>query len=213
MSKDKGKDKDGGKYEGAFEEAALPKMKGGRRGGVPASLANLKPWRPGQSGNPLGQPRSVVELSKFVREEMLPVYRELLRLFFDAETPARDKVAIAALLDARACGRPPIGVFHGVTGGPGGGLPPGFLPVGDDGAPSALLLRADHESRDKNYKAQLQAELHKLEQEEAKEERARDEHLAAAKAAIARGEGDSVPGLTRMLIDAKGTHNGKIKRH
>src|SRR5271157_3601626 len=143
MAKDNGKDEsDKARY--GEEKYHAPEMKGGRRGRTPASLANLKPWPKGTSGNPLGQPKSVVDLNRYVRDNLHPVYEELLRLFYDPETATRDKVAIAALLDARGCGRPAIGVFHGSTGP---GMPPGHLPEGDDGAPSALLLRAAREGK------------------------------------------------------------------
>ncbi len=204
----KNKDKDGDeRYKGAFEEAALPKMRGGRRGRPPASLANLRPaWKKGESGNIAGQPKSVVELNRYVRDKLKAIYDDLERVYFDPQTCPRDKYYIATLLDARGMGRPAIGVFHGTTGGMGG-LPPGHLPVDEEGGPSMLLLRADHESRDGKYKAQIQAELRKLEREEAEEKRAMDDHLATAKEALARGE--DVPGTTRMLIEARAANGAK----
>ena len=85
MTKDNGKDD---RYKGHFEEP--PKAKGGRRGTVQASLANLKRWPKGTSGNPLGTPRSITELNRHVRDQLHPLYAELFRLFYDPETPIRD---------------------------------------------------------------------------------------------------------------------------
>ena len=190
---------DGGKYKGHFEKP--PQKKGGRRGQNPNSrkgLANLKPWPKGTSGNILGQPKSVVELNKQVRDMMPGVYQRMERIVHDPNSKDRDRIAAATLLDARGCGRPAIGIFHGTTGP---GMPPGHLPEGEDGGPSILILAANSRQKDANYKKQLQAELRRIEAEEADEGRAREEHLAAAAEAIDKGE--DVDGVTRLLIAAR----------
>ena len=190
---------DGGKYKGHFEEP--PQKKGGRRGQNPNSrkgLANLKPWPKGTSGNILGQPKSVVELNKQVRDMMPGVYQRMEQIVHDPNSKDRDRIAAATLLDARGCGRPAIGIFHGTTGP---GMPPGHLPEGADGGPSILILAANSRQKDANYKKQLQAELRRVEAEETNEARASEEHLAAAAEAIDKGE--NVDGVTRMLIAAK----------
>ena len=190
---------DGGKYKGHFEEP--PQKKGGRRGQNPNSrkgLANLKPWPKGTSGNILGQPKSVVELNKQVRDMMPGVYQRMEQIVHDPNSKDRDRIAAATLLDARGCGRPAIGIFHGTTGP---GMPPGHLREGEDGGPSILILAANSRQKDANYKKQLQAELRRVEAEETDEARAREEHLAAAAEAIDKGE--DVDGVTRLLIAAK----------
>jgi|SRR5208337_1138076 len=204
MSKD---DDDDGKYKGHFD--VPPKPKGGRRSKVSAaSLKNLRPWKPGQSGNPAGQPKAVVELNKAVRAMLPAVYEEMERIVHDPEASNRDKVAAAVLLDARGCGRPAIGVFHGTTGGTGG-LPPGHLPEGEDGAPSALLLRAARESGgEERIIAELKAEIRRRENKLASDKEEREARLADTAAAIANGE--EVSGLSRLLLQAR---EERAKRH
>ena len=185
------------KYKGHFE--VPPQSKGGRRGMNPNSrkgLANLKPWKKGQSGNPEGYAKSVIELNIMARDMLPAVYRRLEQIIHNPELKDRDVVAAAALLDLRGCGKPATPIFHGSTGP---GCPPGFVLEGDD-APSILIFRANAQ-RDANYKAQLQAELRRIEAEETDDGRAREDNLAAAADAVARGEG--VPGITRLLLDAK----------
>ena len=187
------------KYKGHFE--VPPQSKGGRRGMNPNSrkgLANLKPWKKGQSGNPEGYAKSVVELNIMARDMLPAVYRRLEQIIHNPESKDRDVVAAAALLDSRGCGKPATPIFHGSTGP---GCPPGFVLEGDD-APSILIFRANAQ-RDANYKAQLQAELRRIEAEETDDGRAREDNLAAAADAVARGEGEGVPGITRLLLAAK----------
>ncbi len=191
---DKGEE---GKYKGHFEEP--PQKKGGRRGQNPNSrkgLANLKPWPKGTSGNILGQPKSVVELNKQVRDMMPGVYQRMARIVHDPNSKDRDRIAAATLLDARGCGRPAIGIFHGT----GPGQPPGFVEAGtEDG--NTLLLRAANANADERILAELNAAQRRIEAKIAQEKQAHEAHLADATVAMA--EGRKVDGLTRMLLHAK----------
>jgi hypothetical protein len=67
-------------------------------------LANLKPFRPGQSGNPNGRPKKVRELTAIADENAETAMRTLAKLM----TSSDDRVALAAaqaLLD-RSMGKP-----------------------------------------------------------------------------------------------------------
>lgn len=68
------------------------------------SLANLKPFQPGQSGNPSGRPKKVRELASIAEENSEKAMRKLAKLVDSSD----DRVALAAaqaLLD-RSMGKP-----------------------------------------------------------------------------------------------------------
>ena len=63
-----------------------PKLRGGRRlkgpRGTPhpvpeTSLKNLRRWQPGESGNPSGKPKSLVEITRLAREMTPAALRRL----------------------------------------------------------------------------------------------------------------------------------------
>ena len=144
------------KYKGHFE--VPPQSKGGRRGMNPNSrkgLANLKPWKKGQSGNPEGYAKSVVELNIMARDMLPAVYRRLEQIIHNPESEGsrcrrrRRPAGLARLRQASDLNFPrqhrPRSPTRSVLEG--------------DDAPSILIFRANAQ-RDANYKAQLQAELH-----------------------------------------------------
>lgn len=200
MSKDKGKGPD----------EPTPQAKGGRRSKRPMTdvrMKNLKPWKPGQSGNPAGQPKSVVEIAKMAREMTPALLERLYKIATNefGDVPYRDQnAAIFAIVD-RGSGRAAIGIFHGT----GPGVPPGFVEEGtDDG--TALLLRAAAMNADEKTLAALKDAQRRLEAKLAQEEQAKEDHLANAAAAMARGE--DVPGLTRLLLNAKAASAANAER-
>jgi len=106
------------------DDEPTPKARGGRRSKKPrseASLRNLKPWPKGTSGNPAGQPRSVLEITKLARDMTPAVVERLFKIAMneldEIEVAPRDQIAAGTALMDRGCGRPAIGIYHGT--GPG----------------------------------------------------------------------------------------------
>jgi len=178
-----------------------PKAKGGRRSKRPVTdvrMKNLKPWPKGTSGNPAGQPKSVVEINKLAREMTPAVLHKLNEIVHDPESSNRDKINAAIAIADRGCGRPAVGIFHGT----GPNQPPGFVLEGGTEDDNALLLRAANEGNaDERTLAALDAAASRVKAKIAQDKQAKEDHLADAAAAMARGE--EVPGLTRLLLNAK----------
>jgi hypothetical protein len=65
------------------------------------------PWVRGQSGNPGGRPRAVVEVTELARQETAASIRALVRVRDAEDTPPAAVVAAATALLDRAWGRPP----------------------------------------------------------------------------------------------------------
>lgn len=68
------------------------------------SLANLRPFRPGQSGNPAGRPKKVVAVTSLAEEHSEAALKKLVKLM----SSDKEQVALAAaqaILD-RAMGKP-----------------------------------------------------------------------------------------------------------
>jgi uncharacterized protein DUF5681 len=64
------------------------------------------PWAKGQSGNPGGRPRAIVEVQELARRETAASIAALVRIRDSAETPPAAVVAAATALLDRAWGRP-----------------------------------------------------------------------------------------------------------
>lgn len=78
---------------------------------------NLKPWKPGQSGNPGGRPKRdlAAEIARAIFEQNL----EAITLVFAAELKKGNSKVFSALAD-RAYGKPRQQIeFAGEDGGPG----------------------------------------------------------------------------------------------
>ena len=181
-----------------------PKARGGGRSKHPVSetsLKNLRPgWQKGQSGNPAGKPKSLVEITRLARELSPAAIEKLNSIVHDPKALDRDKMAAANSILDRGLGKPAFPVFHG---GSGMSSPMEL----EDGTPMSPLLLAAGKSRDAAYKAELQAELRRIEAEGAQKRTEMDDELAEARAAQARGEEIS-PSL-RMLIAVKDDTEGQ----
>jgi hypothetical protein len=106
--------------EDPYRPEPVPQAKGGRRRQKPdvakerprpsaKSLANLIPrWKPGESGNPSGKPKSVLEIQRLARELSPRAIARLESIMDNPKAPFRDQImASVALLD-RGNGRPPL---------------------------------------------------------------------------------------------------------
>lgn len=76
------------------------------------SLANLRPWQPGQSGNPNGRPTKARELAildaitnAFTPEEITSSLKEAMKIAKDKDS-ARGIVAVLEFMADRAVGKP-----------------------------------------------------------------------------------------------------------
>ncbi len=76
-------------------------------------LANLKPFRPGQSGNPNGRPKKIQTVAQLAEDNSEKALKKLIKLIDDTNS----KVALAAaqaVLD-RAMGKPKQSLDVGTT--------------------------------------------------------------------------------------------------
>jgi hypothetical protein len=175
-------------------ESPPPLAKGG--GGRPAhrkpsakSLANLKNWKPGQSGNPKGRAKSVYAAVSMARDLCPAIIEELNRLVFDPKTANRDKISAATVILTRG-----LGSFCGDRldeAGSGDSSYSGMSP---------LLIAAGRGPVD-IYRAELLAELHRIDAQERLERRDRDDALERARRASERGE--EISAVDRMILQIK----------
>jgi hypothetical protein len=142
-----------------------------------------------------------LEITKLARDMTPAVVERLFKIAMneldDIEVAPRDQIAAGTALMDRGCGRPAIGIYHGT----GPGQPPGHVPEGEEDGTTALLLRAAAAKADERVLADLKAAQSRIEAKLTQEEQAHEAHLADAADAMARGE--EVPGLTRLLLNAK----------
>ncbi len=71
----------------------------------PSQLRGLKPWRPGQSGNPAGRPRAVLAVRDLAREHTTEAVEKLVHLMRHAESEQVQHAAAESLL-SRGWGKP-----------------------------------------------------------------------------------------------------------
>ena len=152
-----------------------PKSRGGRRPkrprGTPhpvpeTSLKNLRRWQPGESGNPSGKPKSLVEITRLAREITPRAIARLESIMDNEKAPYRDQIMAAIALMDRGCGRPAVGIFHGTSGSTLSGAPD---IEGEDGAGATALLMAARGSKDERILADLLAEAERIRQATARD--------------------------------------------
>jgi hypothetical protein len=68
-------------------------------------VGNLRPWKPGQSGNAAGRPAVVAEVRDLARKQTKPAIRTLTHIMHHGKTDQARVAAASALLD-RAWGKP-----------------------------------------------------------------------------------------------------------
>ena len=191
----------------------MPKARGGRRSDPNRpkrqlsenSLRNLKPMKPGETRNPYGVSRTVLDNMRLARDLTPGVIEELNRIVHDPDASNRDKVMAGVAIMDRG-GKPPVGIFHGT----GPGMPPGHVEGGTEDGTSSLLLRSAATNADAKMLSELKEAQRRIEAKLAQEEQAHEAHLADAAAAMARGE--EVPGLTRLLLNAKAASAANAER-
>lgn len=189
------------------------RVKGGSHGRKQTnarSLANLKHWKPGESGNPSGKSHTIVEITRLARDLTPAAIMRLNSIVHDPDALDRDVIAAAIAISDRGCGKPPMGVFHGSgTGSP-------MMELDENGEPISALIIAASRRKEAAYKLELQAELRRIEQAEERERAEQADRLAEARAAQARGE--EIPGMTALLLAARDVNedspppNGTVRR-
>ena len=183
MSKDKDKDKD------------TPKARGGRRHQKivsEVSLANLRKWQPGQSGNPSGTSKTLAEITREARDLVPGAIQKLNEFIYDEDAPYRDRITAAIAICDRGLGKPVVPVYQG-------GASP--LEQTEDGAPMSALLRVARGNSDERALAELRVETRRIEAKLAQEREEHEAHLAEAAARLSRGE--KIDGLTELLLRAR----------
>ena len=98
------------------------------------SLANLKPFEPGKSGNPTGRPKGFAEVKKLAREFSKHAIETLAEVMLDKETPAAARVAAAGSILDRGFGK---AVQQHEVGAPGA-----FTDMTDEELDSFILEKA-----------------------------------------------------------------------
>lgn len=73
-------------------------------------MSGLRPWKPGQSGNPGGRPKGTREFSEACRAVADNARKVLAEVMLDDKAPASSRVTAATVLIERAYGRPPADV-------------------------------------------------------------------------------------------------------
>ena len=79
-----------------------------REGPPPKSLANLKPWKPGQSGNGKGRPRIEPRVRRYARTYDRRMCRVLASIAEDEKAPVSERRKAACDLIAIGSGRPAV---------------------------------------------------------------------------------------------------------
>jgi hypothetical protein len=77
--------------------------------GTPAQVANLRPWKKGESGNTHGRPRDYYTVLKLARANTPAAIGILVKCMHDDEAPWQARVAAVNVLLDRAWGRPKDG--------------------------------------------------------------------------------------------------------
>lgn len=81
----------------------------GERPAPPAkSQSNLRPWKPGQSGNPLGRPKIEPRVRRYARRYDRKMCRALAEIAMDPKVPPGERRRAAMDLIAVGSGRPAV---------------------------------------------------------------------------------------------------------
>ncbi len=197
-------------YEDVSDEGRFhtPKSRGGRTGKTlngnrnPNFMQNLKPWRKGQSGNTSGLSKSAHDIQRMARDMTPDVLKTFYAILNDPSMPPNVRVQAGMYIGDRGNGKPytMVAVADATDS---------LLPLSEDGEPiSALLLRAERERMsDERIISELRAALRRHEEKFAKDREAYEARLAGDAAALANGE--EIPGISRMLLDARAAKNAK----
>ncbi len=104
---------DAGRKEGRHTESRfyeLAKAKNGQRkagsGRHPNSLANLRMWKPGQSGNPKGMEPGVGHVRELAKQYTAEAIEKLVQIMRDEDAPSSAQGAAANALLDRGWGKP-----------------------------------------------------------------------------------------------------------
>jgi hypothetical protein len=179
-------------------ESPEPQARGGRRSRHPNSLANLKKWQPGTSGNPSGKSTALNDVIRYARTHSIEALHKLLEIMRSPDTHPRDAIQAALAVLDRGCGKAIVPVFRT------GNRLPLEMTVADgegDGGEYTALLAAAARGPEGAYRRALQAELERLDNEASKEKQTRRDETDRAREALARGE--PITPLQRMLIAVK----------
>jgi len=182
-----------------------PQAKGGRRrqkpdaakqSVSPNSLANLRPWKSGESGNPIGKARSTVEVTQLARAKTPDMIERLYSIAMNefGDVPFRDRVSAANAICDRGLGKPAIGIFHG-----SGASSP--MEQTEDGSPVSALLARARGTPDERALGELRAEIQRIESKLAQDRQEQEKHLRDASERLSRGE--EVEGITQLLLRAR----------
>jgi hypothetical protein len=178
-------------------EGKPPQSRGGRRGEYTPDrmrFLNTNGFRPGLSGNPYGASGVALEIYRRSNEETLEDSLPWLeRIINDPETANRDRILAIATRDKIRMNTAML-IF-----GPSG-MPSVDLLAADGGVVTPLTkLAADNKGAD--YEAHVLAEARRIEQDRAAEHAAKENQLAAARAARANGE--EIHPATALLLKVK----------
>jgi hypothetical protein len=72
-----------------------------------ANNKNLKPFKPGQSGNPGGKPKIMIEVTAAARERTMQAIETLTKIMLDGKATGAARVSAAVALLERGWGKAP----------------------------------------------------------------------------------------------------------
>jgi hypothetical protein len=189
------------KWEDRKRDPDAPKPRGGGKPRNPNSLANLKSWPKGTSGNPSGKSSSINDVMRLARSHCPEAVERLVEIMRDRSVPPRDTITACMAIMDRGLGRPIVPVFKGSPNG----FPSEMVSeIGADGEMTPLLLAAGR-GADASYKNALRSELDRIEKEERLAKDARRDQIDKAAAAMRRGE-DVDPAM-RILASVRNETN------
>jgi hypothetical protein len=174
-----------------------PRKPSGGTSRHPNSLANLKKWAPGQSGNPSGKSASLNTIMRQAREHAPECIERLLAIVRNPKSADRDAIqACLALLD-RGLGRPIVPIFRNT----GTGLPDEMVFGGGDGGEATVLIAAANDGPVGQHRKALAEELARIDAEEAEAKARSRAEVDEAREAIANGR--AVSPAMKLLLETR----------